>query len=108
MPGQNWPRAIEDAIDTAQFFVALFSRRSVRKSGGFQAEIRYALDCARRRPLDDVFIVPVRLDDCPVPARIRREIQYIDLFPDWSRGMERLGRMMHSREEPRSILFLRG
>jgi len=38
--------------------------------GGFQAEIRYALDCARRIPLDEIFVVPVRLDACRVPRSI--------------------------------------
>ncbi len=75
MPGQNWPRAIEEAIETSDFFVPCFSTNSVSKKGGFQAEIRYALDCARRVPLDDVFIIPVRLDECRVPARIQKELQ---------------------------------
>ena len=90
MPGQNWPRAIEDAITVSDFFVACFSQRSVRKKGGFQAEIRYALDCARSIPLDQVYLIPVRLDECVVPARIQREVQYVDLFPDWSRGLRRI------------------
>jgi hypothetical protein len=90
LPGQNWPRAIEQAIETSDFFLACFSQRSVRKKGGFQAEIRYALDCARRIPLDQIFLIPVRLDACLVPARIQRELQYIDLFPDWDRGFRRL------------------
>lgn len=103
MPGQNWPRSIEDAIETSDFFVACFSHRSVGKKGGFQAEIRYALDCARRVPLDDIFIIPVRLDDCRVPARIQRELQYIDLFPDWTRGLRRLLNVM-SRQRRRESL----
>jgi hypothetical protein len=90
LPGQNWPRCIEDAITRADFFVPCFSRNSVRKKGGFQAEIRYALDCASRLPLDDVFLIPVRLDDCRVPTRIQRETQYVDLFPDWDAGFERI------------------
>ena len=90
MPGQNWPRRIQEAIEGADFFIGCFSRNSVNKRGGFQSEIRYALDCATRVPLDDVFLIPVRLDDCRVPARIQRETQYIDLFPDWERGMERI------------------
>ena len=60
------------------------------KRGGFQAEVRYALDCAKRVPLDDVFIIPVRLDDCRVPARIQKETQYVDLFPDWDAGLQRV------------------
>ena len=90
LPGQNWPRAIESAIEVSDFFVACFSRTSARKRGGFQAEIRYALDCARRAPLDDIFIVPVRLDACPVQRAIQREIQYLDLFPNWEGGVARL------------------
>ena len=90
LPGQNWPRSIEEAIETSDFFVPCFSRHSVSKKGGFQAEIRYALDCARRVPLDEIFLIPVRLDDCRVPARIQKEWQYLDLFPDWERGIRRL------------------
>jgi hypothetical protein len=78
------------SLETSDFFVACFSRLSVRKKGSFQAEIRYALDCARRVPLDETFLIPVRLDDCPVPTKIRREIQYIDLFPDWNRGLRQM------------------
>jgi hypothetical protein len=90
LPGQNWPRSIEGAIDTSDFFLACFSHRSVKKKGGFQAEIRYALDCTRRIPLDEIFLIPARLDACPVPVRIQREVQYIDLFPDWDRGFRRI------------------
>lgn len=97
LPGQNWPRAIEAAIETSDFFIACFSRNSVNKWGGFQAEIRYALDCARRLPLDEIFLIPLRLDACRVPRSIQRELQYIDLFPDWDRGVERLVRMMRRR-----------
>jgi hypothetical protein len=90
MPGQNWPRSIEEAISTSDFFLACFSRQSVTKKGGFQAEIRYAFDCTQRIPLDEIFLIPARLDACPVPARIQRELQYIDLFPDWESGFRRI------------------
>jgi hypothetical protein len=90
LPGQNWRRRIEDAISSADFFIACFSHRSVVKRGGFQAELRFALACANRMPLDEVFVVPVRLDDCQIPGRIQREIQYTDLFPNWDAGFERI------------------
>ena len=97
LPGQNWPRSIESAIEASDFFLACFSKHSVNKWGGFQAEIRYALDCARRLPLDEIFVVPVRLDACRVPRSIQRELQYVDLFPDWQRGVNRLVGMMRRR-----------
>lgn len=92
LPGQNWPRAIERAIDFSDAFVACFSTRSVVKNGQFQSELRFALDCARRRPMDQVYVVPVRLEACEVPLRISRELQYADLFPDWDRGIRRVVR----------------
>lgn len=90
LPGQNWLRRIESAIEFSDCFVALFSARSVRKRGQFQAELRYAMECARRIPLDQPFILPVRLGTCSVPKRITSAIQYVDLFPDWDQGMKLL------------------
>jgi hypothetical protein len=90
LPGQNWPRAIERAIETSDAFVAVFSPRSISKRGQFQTELRYALDCARQVPLDNVFLIPVRLKRCAIPIGISRQVQYVDLFPDWNRGMNRI------------------
>ena len=90
LPGQNWPRSIERAIEVSDFFIPCFSRRSVAKRGVFQSELRFALDCASKRPLDDMFVIPVRLDDCLPPARIMSRIQHVDLFPEWDRGIASL------------------
>jgi hypothetical protein len=87
LPGQNWPRAIENAIETSDFFIPCFSENSVGKRGGFQAEIRYALDCARQLPLEEIFVVPVRFGPCRLPRAIQREYQYVDLLPDWAGGV---------------------
>ena len=59
LPGQNWPRAIEEAIRVADYVVPCFSPQSVIKRGTFHAELRYALDCASKTPLDGVFLLPV-------------------------------------------------
>jgi hypothetical protein len=90
MPGQNWPRAIESAIQNADFFVACFSRRATCKRGSFQSELRFAFNCALKVPLDEIFFIPLRLDECQVPPRIARQVQYVDLFPDWDTGFSRL------------------
>lgn len=97
LPGQNWPRAIQDAMETSDFAVACFSHHSVAKRGGFQAEVRYALDCAARVPLGEIFLVPVRLDPCEIPGQIRRVVQYIDLFPDWDAGVRRIVAVLQQR-----------
>jgi hypothetical protein len=104
LPGQNWPRAIEAAIETSDFFLACYSGDSVNKKGGFQAEIRYALDCARQVPLEQIFIVPVRLSPCRVPRPLVRELQCVDMFPDWIDGLTRLVATLRHEVSRRAIL----
>ena len=101
MPGQNWPRAIEAAIHTSDFFVACFSRRATSKRGSFHSELRYALFCAAKVPLDEIFLIPLRLDDCAVPNRISKQIQYLDLFPEWDSGLSRLIAVIKAQDEGR-------
>jgi hypothetical protein len=90
LPGQHWHETIERAICRADFFIACFSRVSVRKRGQFPYELRFALRCADRMPLDEVFVMPVRLESCIVPQSIQSRTQYVDLFPDWEAGVTRL------------------
>jgi hypothetical protein len=92
LPGQNWPRAIERAIAISDAFVACFSSRSIAKRGQFQSELRYALDCARRLPQDAMFLLPVRFEACLVPHCVADQVHYVDMFPDWDRGLRRVVR----------------
>ena len=95
LPGQVWPRAIARAIEISDAFVACFSPRSILKRGQFQCELRWALDCARRMPLDQVFVIPVRLEPCVVPHRVAEQLQYIDLFPEWDRAVKQIAGSIH-------------
>jgi hypothetical protein len=92
LPGQNWPRAIRRAVEISDVFVACFSPRSIVKPGQFHNELRWALECARLRPLEATFLVPVRFEPCTVPGRISEQLQYVDLFPDWEAGMKKVVR----------------
>lgn len=94
LPGQNWPRAIERAIEVSDFVIGLFSRHGVSKRGHFHSELRFALDCAGRLPLEEVFLIPVRLDGCQVPPQVARNIHYVDLFPAWEDGLRRIMAVM--------------
>jgi hypothetical protein len=98
LPGQNWPRAIERAISICDYFVACFSSLAGAKRGMFHSELRYALDCASFLPLDEVFFIPVRIEECTVPAQITRCIQYVDLFPDFDSGFQNILRVMENRK----------
>jgi hypothetical protein len=106
LAGQNWPRAIERAIEVSDVFVACFSLRSAGKRGMFQQELRHALECGRRRPLEDPFVMPVRLEACEVPRVIANQLQYVDLFPDWGKGVRRLTRAIRKAAGRRPVAGL--
>lgn len=104
LPGQNWPRAIERAISISDAFVACFSPRAVAKRGQFQSELRYALDCARRLPQDAMFVVPVRFEACPVPRHVAEQVHYVDMFPDWNRGLRKIAKAIRQTAPVRKLV----
>ena len=82
-PGQDWDMEIEKAVEAADVIIVCLSTHSVSE-GGFapgyiQREIRSALDYADYKPEGTLFIVPVRLEECDLPRRLRRW-QYADYF----------------------------
>ena len=98
LPGQIWARTIEEAIRGADFFLTCLSSNSVNKRGFLQREIRIALDMLNELLEEDIYLIPVRLDDC-IPPKHLRELQWVDLFEDdgWNRLNEALRSGMQSR-----------
>jgi formylglycine-generating enzyme required for sulfatase activity len=65
--GQNWRVAIPEAIKGCDLFIACLSSTSIAKQGYVQREFRLALDLLGERPEDQIFLIPLRLDDCRIP-----------------------------------------
>jgi len=89
MPGQDWRLELEKALKESTIFLALISSKSTTKEGFTQKELKRALDIIDERPEGDIFIIPVRVDDCPVSVRLQH-YQWVDLFPSYSDGLEKL------------------
>ena len=79
-PGQEWDMEIEKAVEQADVVLVCLSTHSVDKEGYVQKELRFVLNIADEKPEGTIFVVPLRLDDCQVPRRIRAW-QYVDYFP---------------------------
>ncbi len=77
LPGQDWDAEIKSAARTSDAILVCLSSRSVRKEGYVQKEIRLALDVAQEKPDGTIFIIPVKLDDCQLPERLRNW-QWVD------------------------------
>jgi len=79
LPGQNWDKEIQNAVRLADVAIICLSSQSVTKEGYIQKEIKVALDIADEKPEGAIFIIPIRIEDCAVPERIKHW-QWIDLF----------------------------
>lgn len=76
-PGQNWDFEIKRALDKATFVLIFISKLSYDRRGYIQREIKAALDKLTEKLIDDIYIVPVLLDDdAKIPEQLSK-IQYI-------------------------------
>ena len=89
LPGQDWEMEIRKAIRETDFVIVLLSHNSVDRRGFFQKEIRLALDTLQTVPPGQIYLMPMRLDDCKTPEPLTF-IHYFDLLPNWDSGLIRL------------------
>jgi cold shock CspA family protein len=104
VPGQNWDVAIKKAIKDSRYFIALLSSRSVRKKGYVQKEIRQALKIAEEYTEDEVYIIPVRIDECQPSFEGLLNLHWADLFPDYEKGIKGLLRAFKYESEEKPTL----
>lgn len=79
VPGQKWEAEIVQAIQTSDIFIACLSTNSVDKVGYVQAELRRALEVADLMPEGRIYLIPIRLDECEVPFKLR-DFQWLNYF----------------------------
>lgn len=94
LPGQDWAVEIPKAVRAADIVLVCLSQGSTTKTGYVQKEIKHALDVADEQPEENIFIIPVKLEECEVPNRLSRW-QWVNLFEE--RGYERLMLALNAR-----------
>lgn len=52
---------------------------------------------------EDIYIIPVRLDDCKIAYEKLKDKQYVDMFPDWDNGLEQILRSLGIISHPDSV-----
>ena len=80
LPGMDWDLEIEKAVETSHIVLVCVSKQSVSKEGYIQKELRLVLDVAMNMPEGGIFLIPLKLEECEVPRRIRTW-QWMDYFP---------------------------
>jgi ribosomal protein L7/L12 len=105
LPGQVWEYEIEKALDDSDAVIVTLSRDSVTKEGYIQRELRFVVDIALEKPEETIFILPLRLEECEPPRKLR-VYHYVDYFPkerlDWA--YEKLRKSLEVRAKSLGIL----
>jgi formylglycine-generating enzyme required for sulfatase activity len=96
LPGQDWQLEIPQTVRSSDAVIVCLSTRAVTKRGYVQKEIRYSLDVADEQPEGAIFLIPLRLEECDVPQRLRRW-HWVDFFDD--KGYQRLLGALRARAE---------
>jgi CRP-like cAMP-binding protein len=94
LPGQDWGREIPKAVKASDVVIVCLSRSATSKAGYVQKEIGYALDVAEEQPDGTIFLIPLKLEECDVPERLRRW-HWVDAHKP--AGYERLMRALRRR-----------
>jgi len=90
LPGQNWKHEIQNVIKGCKFFLALISSSSLSKKGYVQKELSVALSMIDELPPNEIFVIPVRVNECkPIDERLNN-IHWVDLFPKYEDGLKKI------------------
>ena len=90
LPGQNWKMTINQVLKSTSYILVLLSSRSLSKRGYVQKEMKMALDLLDEFPVDEIFVIPVRLDECQSLDERLQDLHHVDLFPDYEAGLAKI------------------
>lgn len=91
LPGQNWRIEIRRAILKSDVVIVCLSHSFNQQVGFRHEEINIALEKAHLFPVEEIYIIPVRLEKCDMPESLRH-LHRVDLFE--TGGYEKLLKAM--------------
>lgn len=97
--GENWINAVRIAIKKSDFFLALLSSKALNKRGNIQKELRWGMSVLEEFPLDNIFIVPARIDNCQPLNKHLKDLHWADLFPDYYEGLNKLIKVFKENQQ---------
>ena len=100
--GEDWERAINKAIKRSDFFILCLTKNSVDRRGVMQKEIGAAFDKKKEMLVDDIYLFPIRFEECEVKDERLSKFHRIDLFKNdgYDRLKNTLNEGLKRRELP--------
>ncbi len=96
--GDDWEKEILTALNNSSLVLIFLSNSSVTRLGYFQKEVKYALERAYEKPDGELFIIPIKLDDCAIPDALRI-YQYVDFSTSKEKGWKELIRSINTKQK---------
>ncbi len=98
------PETIQQTIRESDFFIACLSENSVFKRSFFDTEIQEALTIWANERRNNIYLIPLRLDDCKVPSELQ-DLHWINLFErdGWVRLIQAIQSGLDAQEEGKQI-----
>lgn len=90
LPGQNWKHEIQKAISESEAFIALLSKKSINKRGYVQKELRLGLGVFEQIPYSNIYLIPVRCEECYPEHPTLKDLHWVDMFPDFEIGFKKI------------------
>jgi len=98
LAGQKWELEIKKALKESHFCLVLLSKTSTSKRGYVQKEKNIALEELEQFPESDIYLIPVRLDNCELPMRLNH-LNAVDIFPHYEDGLNRLFKAFKQKQK---------
>ena len=99
--GKPWKYAIKRAIQEGAFFIACYSKElNTRSRTHMLEELRLAIEILRKTPIDQVWFIPVFLNQTKIPSlsisdhEYLEDIQAIPLYENWDEGVLKILKSM--------------
>ena len=96
LPGHNWNIQIKKAMEKTDFALIFLSKQSVKKQGYVNKEIKWALDRQAEKTEEDIFLIPVKIDDCDLPYSLS-SYRAVNLFEHV--GIEMVLNVIHTQSK---------
>ena len=90
LPGEDWKISIRKGIRDSKYFMPLLSSNSVERRGYVQKELKQALEILEEMDPLEIFVIPIRLDNCKISNKRINSRQIEDLSQNWNQGIKRV------------------
>ena len=114
-PGVRWQRAIRQAIRSGVFFIACFSKEFHERNKTYMnEELTLAIEELRQLPIDKVWFVPIKLNECEIPnwdigrGETLQDFQYISLYEDWEVSIQNILNVIQYESKSAEAYFMSG